>query len=739
MRAGFLLVMRIGVALVAWCIHLQLAFGSGPFFERAVFSYVTHPDLPLENYVRGDLGIIRPEFKGPALYVAYRHLQGLGFNTTEQEAVLHVWKTFLGMEWDASSPPYSLQQWQAVRSQIPDLPPVPEPQVYRTIAATYSSYWNCLDDAFLTAARTLQERIAQFGAQSVAVKAWTQAQDQVFANCSESETIPPTAEATLPPLIQADRAYQIAAAYFYTEQFDEAARRFADIATDTTSPWRALAAYLLARTYLRKATFTTTEGGVNTALLTQAEAQLQQVLADNTLSTIHPAAQRLLDHIRSRLSPEEQWRRINARLLQPRLAATLAQDLRDSLLLPQWFSHRPEGERRVMMRKDELADWLLTFRGSDESAFTYAWERWQATHSQAWLVAALTNCQVSHTQLPVLLESAAKVPPAAPAFLTVTFHRIRLLIEANQLDEARALLETLLTVDKMPMPPSSRNLFIAQRRSLARNLDEFLSDAPHIPVGVIVDLPEYNEMPQNPQYSSGAELLADNKLLFDDEAAGVLNSLPLSMLAQVAANSVRFPTHLRREVALAVWTKAALLNEDKTAKQLSSTLIQLYPDLQEDLSAYQKARTQKERTFVLTFLLLRRPGMWPYVRSGLGRLTPIDEIDGYRDNWWGCQATIASPSSLVAFSLATPFLSVAQQAVAAEETGKIPTVEQLFRQVLTWARRHPQDDRVPEALSRVVKSARYGCTSSALSKEAFQFLHKRYPGNEWTKKTKYWY
>jgi len=46
---------------------------------------------------------------------------------------------------------------------------------------------------------------------------------------------------TAPPLLRADRAYyQIASATFYAKQFDEAARQFAAIATDSSSPWSAM-------------------------------------------------------------------------------------------------------------------------------------------------------------------------------------------------------------------------------------------------------------------------------------------------------------------------------------------------------------------------------------------------------------------------------------------------------------------------------------------------------------------
>jgi hypothetical protein len=62
--------------------------------------------------------------------------------------------------------------------------------------------------------------------------------------------------------------------------------------------------------------------------------------------------------------------------------------------------------------------------------------------------------------------------------------------------------------------------------------------------------------------------------------------------------------------------------------------------------------------------------------------------------------------------------------------------------VLNWAKAHPDDPRVPEALHYFVRSTRYGCVDKSIgpySKQAFQLLHRRYPESEWTKKTKYWF
>jgi hypothetical protein len=62
--------------------------------------------------------------------------------------------------------------------------------------------------------------------------------------------------------------------------------------------------------------------------------------------------------------------------------------------------------------------------------------------------------------------------------------------------------------------------------------------------------------------------------------------------------------------------------------------------------------------------------------------------------------------------------------------------------VLEWARVHPQDPRVPEALHLVVRATRYGCTddaTGAVSRAAFTLLHRHYPKSPWTTKTSLWF
>src|SRR5258708_39111621 len=101
-------------------------------------------------------------------------------------------------------------------------------------------------------------------------------------------------------LLQADRAYQTAAAHFYAGDFDEAAAAFRRIATDSKSPWRATAAYLVARAYIRKATLSDPEPR---QAFDDSEKQLRGILADASLAAVHARARSLLDLVRCRVDP----------------------------------------------------------------------------------------------------------------------------------------------------------------------------------------------------------------------------------------------------------------------------------------------------------------------------------------------------------------------------------------------------------------------------------------------------
>lgn len=710
------------------------------YFKEAIFTYSQHPDFPLEKFAQGELGVLQPTYARSYLYVAYRYLIGTGFDQQEQQAILALWDERLTRRWNSGKA--WIVDWHQARNRVPGVGSPPSISAYRRQG--YSYYLNYPEDAFRTAVRTLNERIEKFGVNSPEVRDWVQAQDGVFANCSGDETIPAPAKPGMHPLIQADRAYQIAAANFYAGNFDMAGKMFRDIAKDASSSWRQIAPYLVARTLVRKATLGA--GPTDMDLLAQAETQLKKVLSDSSLSTMHPAAQRLLNLIRFRLYPNERLHELAQAVLKKNSGKTLKQDLWNyTLLLDKFVGNEEEYEQEIkfeelsgVKRKDDVTNWIFTFQADGKAALEHSLQKWGETSSLPWLVASLSKIDAGHPKLLELLEAAGKVEQDSPAFLSVVFHSIRLMRASERKAEARERLDSLLSKGGLAFPPSSLNLFLAQRLKVARNLDEFLKYAQRVPVGIIYGPDDFGE-----------EIDTDRRVYLDADSTKVLNrNMPLSLLKEAATSKI-LPDYLRRELALATWVRSVLLDNEVISRELVPILEDLVPELKEFLNAYLVAETTEARKFAAVFLMLKFPGTQPYIDTGLGRQTPLNQIDNYRDNWW-CAFDTPAPRRLNPWRSAPidflDFLDEGQKAAAKEKWEKLSAIDTapnyLCLQVIEWAKRKPDDPCVPEALHLAVKSTHFGCTDKEtfkFSKQAFQLLHKRYPKSSWARKTKYWY
>src|SRR5262249_11258422 len=151
--------------------------------------------------------------------------------------------------------------------------------------------------------------------------------------------------------------------------------------------------------------------------------------------------------------------------------------------------------------------------------------------------------------------------------------------------------------------------------------------------------------------------------------------------------------------------------------------------------------------FAATFLMLQFSSAQPNV--GWGTLN--DDEYGDTSGWWWSGSPTPSypdePSYGTAREDFNPlFVTAAQKQQADSEVKKlatVPTAPTYFAQnVLDWAKSHPNDPRVPQALHFAVKATRYGSPDSAtsgLSKQCFQILHTKYKNSPWTKETPYWY
>lgn len=173
--------------------------------------------------------------------MAYRYLNGGRLSPQEEEAYapppqpVQDWRNLTPEQLRAAqaaevkaeeeeSPEYPWQQ--ALAEYAPQSQAAAEnrtsPQPWMNSSIYYNpDYPDCPQPAFRMAALTLASRTQTWGPQSEWLADWVKAQQAVFSNCSmKSRTLPASAPAGSPALLRADRAYQNAAAEFYSGDYD---------------------------------------------------------------------------------------------------------------------------------------------------------------------------------------------------------------------------------------------------------------------------------------------------------------------------------------------------------------------------------------------------------------------------------------------------------------------------------------------------------------------------------------
>ena len=732
------------------------ALACGPFTLEAVFVHTVHPSYPLAQFASGRIGVVQPSYARSYLYTAYRYLSGSTFSPAEQKAMLALWKQRLDFSSDEDPSQWS-KVWLEARKKVPGVQDRGEIDVYRAREKPneYESYVNCNKDAFETAAEILPDRVAEFRNDNATLLSWISAQDQVFSNCSSGASIPDALPATAPRLAREDRAYQIAAAHFYSTNFDEAKKRFEEIAADPEGTWSFVSAYMVARTLIRKASLGPPEQKEES--LRAAESRLAKILADKRFErqNLHAPAQRLANLVRLRLHPKERLHELGRVLVNKKPNDNLKQDLWDyTVLLDQYLeAEKPPVD---VVNGDDLSEWIAMIEAGDPAAPDRAVQRWQAKPSDQWLVAALTHASGKHAKAAELIAAALKVQSNAPAFASAQFHAVRLLMESGKNDEARTVLDQLLKNHRTQFDDSSLNLLTSKRMLLAQTFDEFLKYAPRVPAALSWN-DDGREIPADDETVSSEMKDLSGQPRFDYDAGLAFNEqVPLSLL-KTAAKSSTLPEPLRRDIAQAVWLRAAILGDMKTADELVPVVSALVPELATLLNEYLSATTPSAKEAAAIYAWLKFPGLEPVVDMGVGRRTPLNQQDSYRDNWWCGAAFTATPTEqreeetkVLSFTAHSTqpllFLSAAEQASAAREhkarlaLGAAPNY--ISQQVIQWANRTPADPRVPEALHLAVQTTRYGCTDEQTgrwSKAAYDLLHRKYPNTTWAKKTKYWF
>jgi hypothetical protein len=673
------------------------------------------------DFTAGKLGLIIPGATTREL-IEFRYLSGLKLsiaaatNGGQRQAVL-----------DDHPTDFPVVVWRKARNTVAPRPQTECCQDTYRMSRTSKDTWylNCHDDAFLTAARTLADRARTY-ARPAELQSWVEGQDLVFANCSDfpahdSPSIPVDPEPNFSEMARADRDYQIAAAHFYSEDFDIAENLFRKIAADRSSPWRSTASYMVARTLLREFSL---EGKSSAA--DAARAQFQAVAEDSTAGTLRDSARGMVEHIDAVQHSSDTLQALSEGVMAPQPDASFTRTLEESryvILAPSFHGAMTNSE------VPEPFDWVHTLDSGNEA---HAVDRWRATHSLPWLTVALIHATKQEPAVPDLLEAASHVPADSPAFTTVTYNAIRLRLDRGELNGLRPQLNRLLANERTETP-SVRNAWRAERIRVAISFDDFLHFAPRIPI----------DFANDPVLNSA--VLADDSIF-------VLNyRAPLSKLVE-AVHSPRISAWSSSQLALRAWTRAFMLEDTAAMISVAPVIlkahpawaaVELTPPPQVDDAWRFRTSLLIARNAAFTPLLeveTRQPSYsYSYDSWWCGINEPHETQGAYRPNvGWRLSNSMEPPDAV---------FSPSERAEAKKEADRLRKLgsaqDVIGSVVLAWAKAHPDDPLVPEALYRVVRVVRYGChaepDNGKLSKTAFDLLHTRYPKNPWTAKTPYWF
>ena len=294
---------RLVVTLVLITVLLSNALPCGPGYISPLFDTTSAPENPYSDFAAGRLGIIKPTFRRSVLYAAYSYIAGRGMNAAEQQAIVEVWKADIdNRDFRDDSVDQAVKTWVEKRKDVVGKDEK-TPDIYAERSyGGYEFFPNCTKNAFETAVETLTNRVSAHGPSDQNIENWIKAQDRVFENCASGKQTPDTAPVGAPEWLQKDRAYQIAAASFYSLDYADAKRRFAEIAQDSESPWQETSDYLVARTLIRQASLSKTAEKA-APLYKEAEKHLEKFVSKS--GKFSASAERLTGLIKYRLHPKE--------------------------------------------------------------------------------------------------------------------------------------------------------------------------------------------------------------------------------------------------------------------------------------------------------------------------------------------------------------------------------------------------------------------------------------------------
>lgn len=330
---------------------LSNALPCGPGYITPLFDTTSAPESPFSDFAGGLLGIVKPEFRRSVLYAAYRWIAGNGMGASEQKAVVEVWNASINRkDFRDESIDDAVKVWVEKRKEIVGKEES-TPSIYAERSyGGYDFFPNCTRNAFETATETLADRSGSHGPSDPNLKDWIKAQDEVFQNCANGKQTPDDPPPGAPEWLAKDRAYQKAAAEFYSLDYDAAKKHFAEIAQDSQSPWAETADYLVARTLIRQASLSKSKEKT-AAYYQEAEDHLSRFVSRS--GKFSASAERLMGLIKYRNHPRE---RVSELAKQLTIYAGSNENFRQDLIDYTWLLDKFENDVLTAEEKRKAAE-----------------------------------------------------------------------------------------------------------------------------------------------------------------------------------------------------------------------------------------------------------------------------------------------------------------------------------------------------------------------------------------------
>jgi hypothetical protein len=714
--------------------HAGASGDYGPSYQR--FKAYTYPDIELERYQAGELGVLQPGLQRVYLYTAWRAI-ALGPKRKTAPATAGGLEradgSAFGSGWvSGQADPASVEAWQ------------------RESGNSAGSFGACPPAGNAFALDTLRLLRARKDATPVRVQAWTDAQELVWKACKAVEEaryrdenalkkvlVPAALPGTEPLFWRQLRDYQRGATNFYAERYPEASAQFDAIGATAGHPMQGLGRYLALRAEVRAAVKQAAQAdeAQRQRLAAGVEQRAQAMLADAALAPLRETIRATVRSARARLVPQAVVAELSRQLADP--AADPFQDdrLGDWAFVMRGDEYAEPAARAARFKelrpKYEFFDWIETLhdcgytddlKAGCRSQAQHAALEWQRTKSRPWMVAAM---MMADTLAPALEKAAVAVKAGEPEYPTVRYHLARLYRLAGRVDEARAVSDAAL---KLTLPNGSRNLFLEERFALATSV----ADAARFMLRVDVDFSRGT--PDKPHAG-----------LNEDSVEWMLRGLAAADMLELARQPV-LEAPIRARLASAAWMRADLLGKYDVALQALGVLEPLVPALAKAIADYRKLQAPAERRHLMLLTALKF-GLSPQMTESSMPIAPLDAEDVAASNW--CSFKPDEPAGVNARTfpwLMPPSPAVGDRAAAASEMARLAPLKTatgfIGDHVLGRVKTHADDPELPWLLHVVVASTRGGCLdadSKKLSREAFNVLHKRFPRNEWTTKTPYFY